>query len=151
MNLLILYGTLTFNTEMVSHYLYDNLSEESEFKNVEIVNVYELYELESLNNFDYIIFGTSSWGEGDPPPDTDEFLDKLIKNPVSLENTKLIFFGLGETDYEKFCGGVIKSQQIFLENTNAKINEEIFKIDGFPENDVMESLLIWIRTIIKNF
>lgn len=145
MKLLILYGTLTFNTEIVAQHLFESL-EDLRLDELSALNVYEIENIKSLESYDAFIFGTSSWGDGDPPPDTDEFLDKLIKNPLDLKNKKMLLFGLGEKEYEHFCGGIDKSKEIFENNTDVEIFQEVYKIDGFPEELDLKEITKWVKS-----
>lgn len=59
----------------------------------EVLNLAEA-DLESHEQFDVLIMGTSAWGIGGYHTDWDKFIDKL--GEAGIESKKVAFFGLGD-------------------------------------------------------
>ncbi|AHG72295.1 sulfite reductase (NADPH) alpha subunit [Mannheimia sp. USDA-ARS-USMARC-1261] len=77
---------------------------------------------------------TSSFGDGEPPENADEFAEKLEN--LTACNVKYAIFGLGDITYDKFCGYSkqldcllqAKQAQAVIERVDADLNyQEIFK------------------------
>ena len=97
----IFYGSSTGNTEVIAEKLQIIIgTEETSLHNVDSSSA------EDLAKYDYIIFGTSTWGIGDMQDDMEEFAEELDK--VDLKNKKVAIFGLGDQDTypESFVDGI---------------------------------------------
>lgn len=83
------YGSTTGNTESVA----DRIA--LQFKGDEAtVERVSNFSISKIGEFDLLIFGSSTWGDGELQ---DDWLDRLdiIKN-INLTKTKIAFFGLGD-------------------------------------------------------
>lgn len=148
MKILIAYGTLTMNTELVSERVFEVLKKNQDLE-VEIKNLIEIDETKYLEDFDLIIFGTSTWGEGELPPDPEEFMELVLEEMPNLKNKKVAFFGLGESHYEIFCGGIKKMRDIFLNQFEMNEVTRMKLIDGYPEDHVLDDMEDWCSKLIK--
>lgn len=129
MKILILYATLTLNTEYVAGKIKEYLENNTE-NDIDILNVEELDIVEELLNYDFIIFGTSTWSEGHFPPDAEDKMKEIEEMEFSLKGKKIFFFGLGESHYDHFCEAVNIAETIFLNKLNADRVGESFLMDG---------------------
>ena len=86
----IIYGSTTGNTEEAANLIQSKLEKESR-----VINVTELTK-ESLNDFDTILLGSSTWGLGDLQDDWDGKLSDLKE--TDLSNKKIGFFGCGDQE-----------------------------------------------------
>lgn len=136
------------NSETVASFLYDHLREKEDFE-ISLENMYDL-EAEDLENYDSFIMITSTWGEGEYPPDPEEFMDKVIQSSINIEGKPMAFVGLGDTSYEEFCGGIDKMSKTFTEDFNVKQVGEIHKIDGFPDDEILEKVIEWSDKTIES-
>src|SRR6185369_14425496 len=106
-SLLIAYGTLTMNSEIVASKLHDLAVASGKFDQVELRNLAEIIDSPNeLENYDKIIIGTSTWGDGGYPADTEDFMTNLMRTEMNIENKPVAFFGLGDSSYEEFCWGI---------------------------------------------
>jgi len=87
----IFYGSSTGNTKQVAHAIATRLSD----FDVYIADVANA-TIEHLDDFDSLIFGTSTWGYGDIQDDWDVFLPKL--NKANLKGKRIALFGLGDCE-----------------------------------------------------
>lgn len=150
MKLLILYGTLTYNTEIVAQHLYTALEGNTLFESIDIQNMMEVSDTHTLEEFDVFLIGTSTWGDGNYSPDTEDFVMNLNQQQPNLSGKKALFFGLGETSYgEYYCGGIIKISNELKDDFGIEQVGEIFKIDGYPEDQILEDAAKWMLETIE--
>jgi len=98
---IIIYCSMTGNTEEMSEVIEAGVIEaglESVRKDVYDASAAELLDYEG------IIIGAYTWGDGDLP---DEFLDFFEElEELDLSSKKAIVFGSGDTFYPNYCGAV---------------------------------------------
>jgi flavodoxin I len=99
--------------------------------NVTVKNVTDA-GVDELADYDAIVFGCSTWGEGELQDDFIDFYDGM--DGVSLEGKKAAVFGPGDSeDYpDTFCEAVDILEDA-LKNSGALIVTESFKVDGDVE------------------
>lgn len=97
----IVFGTTTGNTEKAAQLIAEALGKE----NVTLINVAG-FSAADINKFEFIIFGTSTWGYGDIQGDWESALPDLKKN--DLRGKTVALFGLGDSSSynETFCDGI---------------------------------------------
>lgn len=97
----IFYGSSTGQTEAVAEKLQRILGEEDS----DVINV-DNATTEDLERYQYLIFGTSTWGFGDMQDDWDDFMEVVLD--ADLKDKKIALFGLGDQDTypESFADGV---------------------------------------------
>jgi len=82
-------GTKKGNTKSVTDKLAALLKVPSE----DVINIADA-SIETLNKYDHLIFGTSSWGIGGAHYDWENFVDLLID--IDFKGKKVAMFGLGD-------------------------------------------------------
>jgi len=82
-------GTRNGNTKSVS----DKLAALLKVSSDDVINIADA-NIETLNKYDHLIFGTSSWGIGGAHYDWENFVDLLID--VDFSGKKVAMFGLGD-------------------------------------------------------
>ncbi|MCB1196288.1 flavodoxin [bacterium] len=98
---LIVYGSSMGNTESVAETIQDVL-ENADF-DVTAQNVNET-SAEDVKNYDYLLVGCSTWGDGELWDDFVPFHDEL--STISLQGKKGAVFGCGDSNYPQFCNAV---------------------------------------------
>lgn len=92
-------------------------------------------ELTHLDSNSLLLIVTSSFGDGEPPENAEDFIEHLLANPTAYRGRYAIF-GLGDVSYDNFCGYSRKLDQLFqsqqlsalIERVDADLNyQEIFK------------------------
>lgn len=92
----LFYASSTGNTEEVANTIANKLD------NIDIFNIYD-NNLENINNYDKLILGTPTWGEGNLQDDWDEIWDKFCN--FDLKGKTIALFGLGDQESygDEFC------------------------------------------------
>ena len=87
----IVYGSSTGNTEKVALQIQNTLTDHD-------VNLYNVQEcgVDFYSEYDNIIFGISTWGEGDMQDDWDSYENKFSK--IDLSGKIVALFGLGDQE-----------------------------------------------------
>lgn len=143
---LIVFGSTGGNTQSVAERIEKLISEGGH--EVTNKNVTEASK-DELTNFDVILFGSSTWNDGELQDDFVPFQMDLESNPPALSGKKFAAFGCGESIYEKFCGAV-DLLETSLANWGAQKIGEGLKIDGYPEeDDNVAKIEAWTKDIIS--
>jgi len=126
---ILIYGSTTGNTEALSEHVAAGLKQGGADVTVKDVSNTGVDELAS---YDAIVFGCSTWGDGDLQDDFIDFHADL--NGISLDNKKAAVFGPGDSDDypDTFCDAVSILEEA-LKKCGADIVAENFKIDGDVE------------------
>jgi flavodoxin I len=129
---IVIYGSTTGNTEELSADVVNGL--EKGGLDVTVLEVTEA-DVNMLSDYDLIVLGSSTWGEGDLQEDFLDFYDEM--DGVSLAGKKAAVFGAGDSDLypDTFCEAVNILEKK-LKECGAKIVIEGLKIDG----DVLDAL-----------
>jgi len=113
----IIYGTMTGNSEELANDLSEKLSEEG-FQ-TELADAAE-YDVTDLKNERKVAIVISTWGEGDPPDDAEQFCFDLYDGKAGeLPEMEFSVCSLGDSSYDDFCGCGRKVEEC-LEKAGAK-------------------------------
>ena len=128
-NVILVFGSTTGNTEMLAEHVAAGLEEG--MASVTVKNVTEA-SVDELADNDAIVFGCSTWGEGDLQDDFVDFHEAM--DGVSLEGKKAAVFGPGDSEEyaDSFCVAVDMLEET-LKKCGAEIVVEGFKVDGEVE------------------
>jgi flavodoxin I len=127
---IVIYGSTTGNTEEMANAVEKALSGTG--MDVILKNVTDAEPAE-LTGYDYIILGSSTWGDGELQDDFIGFEEEM--SGIDLSGKKAAVFGCGETSWPMFCEAVNILEKR-LKDCGAELVAEGFKIDG----DVMPEL-----------
>lgn len=140
---LVIYGTTTGNTEMMAENIVSELKSggaETAMKNVTDAKVHELSE------YDVILLGSSTWGDGELQDDFAEFYSDLEE--ADLKGKKATVFGPGDSSYENFCEAVNILEKC-LKKCGAELLLDGLKIDG-EIYDSTELIIKWSQQLTKS-
>jgi flavodoxin I len=128
-NILIAYASMSGNTEDIANILKNTLNT---FPHDVAMKELEEITPEELADYDGILIGCYTWGDGDLPYEAEDFYDDL--EGFDLSGKKAAVFGSGDTDYPKFCEAVRIFEERLVE-CGAEIAQEGLKIELSPETD----------------
>lgn len=139
---LIVFGSTSGNTEMVSEKVKEQLTEHE----VEMKNVLEA-SVDELSNFDVLLMGSSTWNDGELQDDFVPFQMELESDEPDLSGKKYAAYGCGESVYEHFCGAVDILEKT-MDKAGAEKVAEGLKIDGYPDEDEnVEKINEWVEKV----
>ncbi|MCK4459098.1 MAG: flavodoxin [Methanosarcinales archaeon] len=126
---ILVYGSTTGNTEVLSEHVAAGLKQAG--ADVTVKNVTDA-GVDELIDYDAIVFGCSTWGDGELQDDFIDFHDEM--DGILLEGKKAAVFGPGDSDGypDTFCDAV-DILEGRLENCGTVIVAESFKVDGDVE------------------
>ena len=118
----IFYGSTTGNTENVAEKIKAAFgSETADLHDVASASADE------LQKYDYLILGTSTWGDGDLQDDWDSFISEL--DTVDFSEKKVALFGLG--DQEMYPDTFVNGMRTIYD----KVKEKGATVLGFCSNE----------------
>ena len=86
------------------------------FEGAELINMEEDYDdLDQFDEFDVLLIGSSTWGQGDPQRDWVDPLYEMENEAPDFSGKKVAFFGAGDQDThgEEFISALGKMKNIF--------------------------------------
>ena len=139
----VIYGSSTGNTEMAAKWVREALSADG--VKVDILNAADI-NAASVAQYDLIVCGSSTWGQGEIQDDFLGIYDELTTD--ILNGKRVAVFGCGDSDLfpDNFCQAVDMISGKAKE-CGAEIIGESFKIDGDVnayESDIKE----WAKGLI---
>lgn len=162
----IFYGSTSGNTESVA----EQIQKEFGADNAELINV-ESFDINTLNEYNNLILGTSTWGVGDLQDDWDGAIDDL--KSANLSGKKVAFFGCGDSQsysdtfangmsflYEAVKGngaeliGRVPTEGYFFDESDSVVDGEFvgLAIDEDNESDqTPERIKNWVENLKKGF
>lgn len=126
MKIMIGFVSMSGNTEDIMHLLKSELEQ-----NGCLVQTEELDQLypSDLAQYDAVLLGSYTWGDGDLPYEAEDFADELAASSISIPAAA---FGSGDRDYPKYCAAVDLLEQA-LTSAGAQIVLPGLKIEFDPD------------------
>ncbi len=132
MKTLLIYATYSGSTLEVSNYIASVFTQKGfEIKQKDAREV----EPDEFNNYDLIILGSPTWGEGDAHDLFKRLIEKF--DNITLPGKHFAIFGLGDTNYAHFCGAAEQLEE-FVKKLNGKLIIKTHKINNFYFNQQEE-------------
>ncbi len=140
MKTIVLYGSTTGNNELIAGIINETLIKmgfEVVLKNVATANSSE------LTDYDLIVIGSSTWGDGELQDDMVEF-SREMKN-INLLGKKATAFGCGDDSWPNFCTAPdILDRQLI--NCGANIVAKPLKVNG-SATDSEDTIKQWAKEL----
>ncbi|MBM7661854.1 flavodoxin I [Bacillus mesophilus] len=124
----IAYASMSGNTEEIADLL--KVSIEPFEHEIDVLEI-EHMDVNDVLNYDGILIGSYTWGDGDLPYETEDFYEELLT--LDLTGKKAAVFGSGDTVYPKFCEAVVLFENR-LKECNAEIIQEGLKVEFTPDS-----------------
>jgi flavodoxin I len=146
METIIIYSTLTGNTEITAEWIRDRLMQAGH--RVTMENAGNIYP-EILQDYNLIILGSPTYWSGEVTDDFVPFLDKLAEE--DLTGKKAAVFGLGDSvSYPDEYAHAVEIIEDALARAGAELSLESLKIDGDPEAS-RDQILAWAEDLSQTF
>lgn len=129
MKLLIGYVSMSGNTEDIATLLQhtcESLGHKVVKTELDALSVSE------LRDYDGIMLGTYTWGDGDVPYEAEDFVYELEE--TTLDGLPCVAFGSGDKSYPKYCGAV-DTIEAALQIAGGKLITSSLKIEFDPYTD----------------
>lgn len=147
-NTLLIYGSLTGNTEGVAYKL--QVLAQNKGKNIEVKNALDADLADLQGNYTTYIFACSTWDDGLPQADFADFIDRIKPSQIKLNGKKVAILGCGDSNYVHFCGATKIIEQVFVTEMMATKIIETLHLDGFPETEENQTQLqSWAEKLIN--
>lgn len=128
-NILVLFASLTGNTEMVAQIIADYLTDKK--YSVEMRSFdYDPIDIDEVANYEAILVGTYTWDDGALPYEVEDFYEDLEE--VDLTNKIFGVFGSADSFYESY-GGAIELVGDRATDLGAKVIPVRLKVDIEPD------------------
>ena len=141
MKMAIVYSSRTGNTEELVQYLYELFL--SHFVKVELYTV-EQFRLYRLAEYDAVVIGTYTWGDGEIPPEM-----ILLYEAFENQNVKYILTGVvgtGDRFYPHFCGAVDEFRDMLYVRTDLAVT---LKVELSPQQSDKERCIKFVELILE--
>lgn len=131
-NTLIVYGSLTGNTEGIANRLQEFLKAKG--KEVEVKNAVDADVADLQGSYNNFVFASSTWDDGLPQADFGDFIER-VKGKVSLAGKKVAVIGCGDSNYVHFCEAANVIEKVFVTEMGGTRIIENLRVDGYPETE----------------
>lgn len=133
--LTILFGTMTGNAEDLATQIQEKADELGYSTELKDLAEYPAEQLASENEVAIVI---STWGEGDPPDEAEDFCFAVYDGKVSdVSKLRYSIVSLGDSSYDEFCGCGKKLDESLTKMGATRVIErpdlDIDFEDGFEE------------------
>lgn len=114
---------MTGNAEECANVLADKLKDAG--AEAEVADAAD-FPVENLQNEETVAFVFSTWGEGDPPDDAEDFCYDLYDGKAGdLPKLRFAVCALGDSSYDDFCGCGRKIEEALVKAGADKILERV--------------------------
>lgn len=147
-NTLLIYGSLTGNTEGVAHKIQE--MSQAKGKEIEVKNALDADIADLTGPHNNFIFASSTWDDGLPQADFADFIERVSASKPSLANKKIAILGCGDSNYTHFCGATEIIEQLFIGEMGGQKIIENLHIDGYPEMEENQAALKnWVDRLVE--
>lgn len=140
---LLAYASMSGNTEAIADVIEEVLIEEKL-----AVHRLEVFDLtpEDIRNFDHIILGSYTWGDGELPDEFLDFYDEM--DDIDFSQKKVAVFGSGDMSYDIFCGAVDLLEEK-VQSQGSSLMTAGLKVELAPYGEDVEKCKAYACSIVK--
>jgi len=142
--IMMVYASMSGNTEEIAQAIAEGVQEGG--AEVEIKEVTEVTAKE-LEQFDGILLGSYTWGDGELPDEFLDFYDDM--DGVDLSGKIAGVFGSGDHAYIHFCAAVDLLQEKLVQ-LGARLVQEGIKIEHSPSGDEKQLCKEFGKTFVNH-
>ncbi|MEW9670271.1 flavodoxin [Ammoniphilus sp. 3BR4] len=130
--ILMVFASMSGNTEEIANLVAEGIKQAG--SEIEIKEIFQA-NAEELMDYDGILLGTYTWGDGELPDDFLDFYDEL--DGLDLKGKKAAVFGSGDHAYIHFCAAV-DILEGKLQECGAELVQAGLKIEMSPAGQEVE-------------
>lgn len=142
-SILLCYATMSGNTELAARLIEKGIKSEG----LEVIT-YDLADMDAtiLKEYEAIILGSYTWGDGDLPDECLDFYDDLQE--IDLHGKKVAIFGSGDSSYPTYCGAVDVLEKA-LKDCGAKLLIDKLKVELDPIGEEYDQCILFGQTFAR--
>lgn len=130
-NTLLIYGSLTGNTEGVAYKIQEICKGKG--KDIEVKNAIDADLADLTGPYTGFIFAASTWDDGLPEVDFNDFIERISTSKPSLAGKKIAVLGCGDSNYVHFCQATDTMEDLFIKEMGGQKIIDTLRIDGYPD------------------
>lgn len=138
---LLVYASMSGNTKKVADLIEQGLLETGATVCKKDVSKFEESD---FAEYDTIVIGTFTWGNGDLPKQMNHFYD--LMNETDLSRKSFAVFGSGDTVFKHFCGAVdILEEKITEQNGRLLLRGLKMELRPVQDNDIARCIQFGVQ------
>ncbi|ACK97853.1 flavodoxin [Bacillus thuringiensis] len=143
--LVMIFASMSGNTEEMADHIAGVIRETE--NEIEVIDIMDSPEASILEQYDGIILGAYTWGDGDLPDDFLDFYDAM--DSIDLTGKKAAVFGSCDSAYPKY-GVAVDILIEKLQERGAAVVLEGLKVELTPEDEDVEKCLQFGAKFVKH-
>mgnify|MGYP003576581494 FL=1 len=144
--IIIIFASMSGNTEEMANTIAEGITEISDVS-IEKIDIMDGPEASMLEDYDGIILGADTWGDGELPDDFLDFYEDM--NHIDLNGKKAAVFGSCDSSYPQY-GAAVDILTEKLREQGAVIVLEGLKVELTPDDEDIKNCQKFGREFIKN-
>ncbi len=128
--IIMIFASMSGNTEEMATHIADGVQEAGE--EIEVVDIMSGPSASALEQYEGILLGAYTWGDGDLPDDFLDFYDDM--DEIDLTGKKAAVFGSCDSAYPKY-GAAVDILIEKLQERGAEVVLDGLKVELTPEDD----------------
>lgn len=138
-NTLLIYGSLTGNTEGVAYKIQELCKQQS--KDIEVKNALDADLVDLTGAYTGFIFACSTWDDGLPETDFNDFIERISSNKPNLAGKKIAVLGCGDSNYVHFCQATEIIEKLFIGEMGGQKIIDTLHVDGYPDMEENQTII----------
>ncbi|TKH07790.1 flavodoxin [Peribacillus simplex] len=143
--IIMIFASMSGNTEEMADIIIEGITESSDM-NIEKIDIMEGPEASILGEYDGILLGAYTWGDGELPDDFLDFYEEM--DHIDLTGKKAAVFGSCDSSYSQY-GAAVDILTEKLREQGADIVLEGLKVELNPDDEDIKNCLNFGRDFIK--
>ncbi|MEN1935537.1 flavodoxin [Paenibacillus sp. 102] len=141
----MIFASMSGNTEEMADHIAGAIRETG--NKIEVIDIMDTPEASILEEYDGIILGAYTWGDGDLPDDFLDFYDEMEE--IQLAGKRAVVFGSCDSAYPKY-GAAVDILEEKLRERGAEVVMEGLKVELTPEDEDVEKCLQFGAEFVKH-
>ncbi|WP_413299135.1 flavodoxin domain-containing protein [Bacillus sp. 1P10SD] len=143
MKIAIVYSSKTGNTEELVHLIQELFNRKKVV--VKLFRI-EQFQINDLSNFEAIVIGTYTWGNGNIPQEMMGIFHAFETQDVKNIVTAVV--GTGDSGYPNFCGAVDEFKNMLYNHTHLAVT---LKIEVSPQKNDLSRCIRFVEIVLGKF
>lgn len=132
--IILVYTSMTGNTEMMADAVAEGVREAED--DIAVYEIMDGIEASELENYDGILLGSYTWGDGELPDEFLDFYDQM--DDIQLQGKKAAVFGSCDSAYPE-VGAAVDILMEKLKERGAEVYPKGLKVDNTPGTEEEEA------------